>query len=148
MRTLLRSAIVLVLLAAGGCAGTGAPTSTYSYDPRFNFAEWKAYRWGAAKPLSVRDPLLEANVRFLVERELQAKGLTQQWEKATLVVGVDYKSGPKEYELKELTLNFTLPEGRELVWRGLATGPIKTDAASGELQKVVAGLLANFPPKK
>ena len=148
MRTVLRSAIVLVLLTVGGCAGTGAPTTTYSFDPRFSFPESKTYRWGSAKPVGRRDPLVEANVQFLADRELQAKGLTLNWEQAALIVWMDYKSGPNNYELQALTLSFALPDGRELVWRGLATGPIRTDAASGDLKKVVADILANFPPKK
>jgi hypothetical protein len=38
-------------------------------------------------------------------------------------------------------------DNRELVWRGTATGEIKTDAASRDLEKIVAGILAHFPPQ-
>ncbi len=158
MRTILRSgtaltAIILVFLTVGGCAGTGGSTNTYSYDPRFSFPESKTYRWGEAKPTWGQDSLLEANVRFLADRELQAKGLTSQSEKAALIVWISYDSNPNVYvyghgyELRALTLNVARPDGKELIWRGVATGVIRTDAASGELQKVVAGILANFPPK-
>jgi hypothetical protein len=156
MRTILRSgaalaAIILVFLTVGGCAGTGGSTTTYSYDPRFSFSESRTYRWGEAKPTYGQDSLLEANVRFLADRELQAKGLTSQTEKAALIFWMSYESNPDLYGygngLRALTLNVARPDGKELVWRGLATGAIRTDAASGELRKVVAGILANFPPK-
>ena len=148
MRTLLRSAIVLVLLAVGGCAGVGAPTTSYTFDPRVNFAEWKTYRWIEAKPFGRRDALMEANVRFLADRALQAKGVAQQWDKSDLILWMEYKSTSKDYEVKDLTLSFTLPEGSSPVWRGQATGIVRTDAGSGALQSVVAEMLANFPPKK
>jgi len=158
MRTILRSstalaAIILVFVTVGGCAGRGGANATYSYDPRFSFPESRTYQWAEAKPTYRQDSLLEANVRFLVDRELQAKGLTSQTEKAALIVWIGYESNPNiygyayGYELRALTLNVARPGGKELVWRGLATGAIKTDAASGELQNVVAGILANFPPK-
>ena len=77
MRTILRSstalaAIILVFVTVGGCSGTGGTSATYSYDPRFSFPESKTYQWGEAKPTYRQDSLLEANVRFLVDRELQA----------------------------------------------------------------------------
>ena len=156
MRTILRSsaalaAIILAFLTVGGCAGTGGSTTTYSYDARFSFSESRTYRWSEAKPAYGQDSLLEANVRFLADRELQAKGLTSQAEKAALIVWMSYESNPNlygyGYDLRALTLNVARPDGKELIWRGRATGAIRTDAASGELQKVVAGILANFPPK-
>ncbi|MDH5221709.1 MAG: DUF4136 domain-containing protein [Betaproteobacteria bacterium] len=152
MRTILRSsaaltAIILIFLTVAGCAGIGSPTTTYSYDPLFSFPGSKTYRWADAKPTSWRDPLVEANVRFLADRELQAKGLTPQLDKAALVVWMSYESSPNGYELRALSLNVTGAEGNALVWRGLAAGAIRTDAAAGELPKVVAGMLASFPPK-
>ena len=159
MRTILRSAaalaaIVLVFVTVGGCASTGGTTTTYSYDPRFNFPESKTYQWGEAQPTNRRDTLLEANVRFLADRELQAKGLTSRAESAALIVWLSYESSSNIYsnlyghELQALTLNVARANGKELVWRGLATGAIRTDAASGDLQKAVAAVLGNFPPKK
>lgn len=160
MRTFLRSsaasaAIMLVFVTVGGCAGIGGTTSTYSYDPRFSFPESKTYQWGEAQPTYRQDSLLEANVRFLADRELQAKGMTSRTEKAALIVWMSYESNPNTYgyaygygyELRALTLNVARSDGKVLVWRGLATGAIKTDAASAELQKAVAGILVNFPPK-
>ena len=51
------------------------------------------------------------------------------------------------YELRILGLNVYRPDGRTLIWRGTASGSISTDAASGDLNKAVQGILAAFPPK-
>jgi Domain of unknown function (DUF4136) len=158
VRTILRSgaalaAIILVVVTVGGCAYTGATTSTYSYDPRFTFPQSTTYQWGEAQPANRRDSLLEANVRFLADRELQAKGLTSRAENAALIVWLSYETSSNIYgnrsghEVQALVLNVARADSKELVWRGLATGAIGTDAASGELQKAVAAILVNFPPK-
>lgn len=158
MRTILRSAaasaaIMLVFLTVGGCAGTGGTSTTYSFDPRFSFAQAKTYQWGEAQPTNRRDSLLEANVRFQADRELQAKGLTPRAESAALLVWMSYETSTNIYsnrhghEVQALTLNVARADNKELVWRGLATGAIRTDASSGDLQKAVAGILGNFPPK-
>jgi len=76
-----------------------------------------AYRRAEAKPIYRRDALLEANMRFLADRELEAKRVTLKTDKP------------------------------DLLWRGTAAGGIRTDAASGDLKKVVEGMLSNFPPK-
>jgi hypothetical protein len=142
-----------VFVTVGGCASTGGGTTTYSYDPRFNFPESKTYQWGEAQPANRRDSLLEANVRFLADRELQAKGLASQAQNAALIVWLSYESGSNIYgsgyghEVQVLTLNVARADGKELVWRGLATGAIRTDAASEDLKQAVAAILANFPPK-
>jgi hypothetical protein len=158
VRTILRSAaalaaIILVVVTVGGCASTGGATTTYSYDPRFSFPQSKTYQWGDAQPTNRRDSLLEANVRLLADRELQAKGLTPRAESAALLVWMSYESSTNIYsnryghEVQALTLNVARADSKELVWRGLATGAIRTDAGSGDLQKAVAGILGNFPPK-
>ncbi|HET9735814.1 MAG TPA: DUF4136 domain-containing protein [Burkholderiales bacterium] len=158
MRTILRSAaalaaIILVIVTIGGCAGTRGTTTTYSYDPRFSFPASNTYQWAEAQPTNRRDSLLEANVQFLADRELQAKGLTARAENPALLVWMSYESSTNIYsdrhghEVQALTLNVARANGRELVWRGLATGAIRTDAASGDLQKAVAGILSHFPPK-
>jgi hypothetical protein len=36
-------------------------------------------------------------------------------------------------------------DNKELVWRGTAVGDIRTDVSTGDLQKALEGILANFP---
>jgi hypothetical protein len=146
------AAIILIVVITGGCASTRGTAITYSYEPRFALPEAKTYQWGKAKPTYRQDSLLEANVRFVADQALEAKGLAARADGAGLVVWMGYEYDPDVYgygyELRALTLNVARPGGNELLWRGLATGAIKTDAASGELKKAVEAMLANFPPPK
>jgi hypothetical protein len=146
------AAAFLVIVVVGGCSTASKDTTiTYSYEPRFSFPEAKTYRWVKAKPAYRQDSLLEANVRFLADLELEAKGLSSRTDKAGLLVWIGYDFDPDGYghgyELRALTLNISRADDNELVWRGLATGSIKTDAVSGELKRAVEGMLVNFPPK-
>ena len=127
MRSILRSAAAaaaFVLVILGGCAGPGGTSIKYYYEPGFSFPGAKTYQWGAASATYRQDPLLEANVRFQADRQLQAKGMTQQAGTAALIVWMEYEFNPNitghGYELQALTLNVSRPGGKELVWRGLA----------------------------
>jgi hypothetical protein len=140
-------AAVLAVVFIGGCATPLVGSSvTYSYEPRFSFAEFKTYRWTEAKPQNWRDPLLESNVRFVADGVLQTKGFASTMDKADFIVSMRYESS-YSYELRSLTLYVSRADNNELVWRGVATGAIKTDASSGDLKNAVEGILVNFPPK-
>lgn len=156
MQSVLRFSAAVAAFAAiviiGGCSTVSKGTTiTYSYEPRFSFPQAKTYQWRKAVPTYRQDSLVEANARFVADRELQAKGLTLQTDKADLIAWVGYEFDPQSYsygrELRALSLNISRADDNELVWRGLATGTIRTDAASGELTKAVEGILVNFPPK-
>jgi hypothetical protein len=142
-------AAVLAVVFVDGCATPplGGSSVTYWYEPQFSFAALKTYQW-AAKPQygSWRDPLLESNVRFLADGVLQTKGFASTTNKADFIVSMRYE-GNDVYELRALTLYVSLADNNELVWRGVATGAIKTGASSGDLKNAVAGILVNFPPK-
>jgi hypothetical protein len=137
-------AAILAVVFVGGCATT--PSIRYSYEPRFSFAELKTYRWAEAKPQYSGDQLLESNVRFLADRVLQTKGFASKMDGADFIVSVR-SDGSYLYELRALTLYVSRGDSNELVWRGVATGAIKTDASSGDLKNAVEGILANFPPR-
>ena len=139
------AAVILAVVVIGGC-GTAIK---YSYEPRASFPELKTYQWAKATQMYRQDPLLEANVRFLADRDLESKGLTLKTEKADLLVWMGYELdyNSYSYELRMLTLNISRADNNEPVWRGTATGGIRTDATSGELKKAVEGILVNFPPK-
>jgi hypothetical protein len=137
-------AAVLAVAFVGGCA-TGSSVR-YAYEPRFSFAELKTYRWAEAKPQYSGDQLLESNVRFVADRVLQTKGFASKTDNADFIVAMR-SEGSYVYELRALTLYVSRADNNELVWRGVATGAIKTDASSGDLKNAVEGILANFPPK-
>jgi len=153
MRTYFRfravAAAGLASVVFGGCS----TTSTYSYEPRVDFREFKTYQWAEPRQTFGQDSLTEANVRFVADRELAAKGLALKADKADLLIwsggefegrGYSYNS---VYELRRLTLSISRVDNKQLVWRGTATGPIRTDAASSDLKKAVEEMLVNFPPK-
>jgi hypothetical protein len=142
LRTLV--AAVLAVVFVGGCA-TGSSVR-YSYEPRFSFAELKTYRWAEAKPQYSGDQLLESNVRFVADRVLQSKGFASKTDNADFIVSMR-SEGSYTYELRVLTLYVSRADNNELVWRGAASGAIKTDASSGDLKNAVEGILANFPPR-
>lgn len=144
-------AVVFVAMSAG-CGTTGGGTSTtYSYDPTFNFPPAKTYRWVNARYVYERDTLLEANVRFFADRQLTSRGLSVTRDGASLVVWIGYESSLDTYghgyQLRRLTLNIARADNNELIWRSTAAGAIKADAPTGELQHIVEGMLANFPPQ-
>ncbi len=141
------AAAVLAAAITGGCASTAV---TYSYEPRFSLPAASTYQWGKAKTSYLQeDALLEANVRFLANRALEEKGLTERTDKAGLIIWISYKLDPvysNRYDLLLLELNIARTDDNVLLWRGQATGTIKTDAASGGLKKAVEEMFTNFPP--
>ena len=144
------AAAVVVFLAfafVGGCSTYGSSTTiNYSYEPLYSFAGLKTYRWAEARPSPWGDPLVESNVRFLADRVLQAKGLTSKADKPDVVISMSY-SYAYSYELRSLVVEISRADKNELVWRGMASGSIRTNAPADELKNAVEGILANLPPK-
>ena len=150
------TASLALLAALGGCSSMYGDTSTsvtYSYDPAFSFANAKTYAWLKSTPVYGPNALVEANVRYMTDRDFQAKGLSLAPDKPALVAWVSYDSAyygvysSTPYDLGTLTLNVARAEDRALVWQGRARGGMRSDAASGDLKKAVDGMLAHFPPK-
>ena len=155
MRFLPCSAVATMLLlvaAIVGCSTTPPTSVTYSFDPRFAFSDSKTYAWVKSRSNYGYNPLVDANVRFLADRDFQAKGLALTPDKPALVAWIGYESDyggyySSSYDLRVLTLNLARAADNELVWQGRALGSIRTDASSGDLKKAVDGMLAGFPPK-
>jgi len=150
-RNALIAAVLLSILAMGGCATTGKDSGIkYSYDSKANFSERKSYTWAPSPAMYRKDPLLEANVQTFADQYLAQKGYIRTSDKPDLALSISYEFeiGISEdmYRVRTLNLNIHKTEGKELVWRGTAFGTIKTDAASGELKQTVLGILASFPP--
>ena len=139
-------AVVLAAVLVGGCSTTGSSVK-YSYDPQFDFQQAKTYRWAEAGSPYGWDPLLETNVQFLSDRLLESKGLARG-DPPVLRVAIRYESSGYSHELRALSLNVSRADTNQLVWRGVATGSIRSDASSNDLSSAVQGILANFPPAK
>jgi hypothetical protein len=138
--------VLLAILIASGCAGSSKAVK-YSYITRAGLQEFKTYQWAKADGLYRQDPMLEANVQILADRDLEQKGLIKKSEKADLLVWVGYEYDYDSYsnKLRTLNLNMARVDNKELVWRGTAVGDIRTDVSAGDLKKALEGILANFP---
>ena len=140
------STVLLALLILGGCCG-GSKAVKYSYITRAGLQELNTYQWAKADGLYRQDPMLEANVQTLADRDLEQKGLIKKAEKADLLIWVGYEYDYDSYsnKLRTLNLNMARADNKELVWRGTAVGDIRTDVSTGDLKKALDGILANFP---
>ena len=149
LRTAMTVVIAVGIPITGGCA-----TINYSYncfcDREINFAKLKTYKWGLSTTPSRKDSLVESNVRCIADQVLKDKGFEKS-EKVDLVISVDYDyerlSYQYGYQIRMLSLNVSLAESRAPVWRGMAMGIIRTDAASGDLKTAVQGIISKFPRK-
>ena len=131
-------------LPSWSLAAAARASVKYSYDPQFGFQGAKTYRWAESGSPYGWDPLLEANVRFLSDRLLEAKGLTRT-DQPALRVSIRYESSGYSYELRALSLNVFRADTNQLVWRGVATGTIRSDAAYSDLSAAVQASWAIFP---
>ena len=143
------AAVILAVGLVGGCSTPYYPyfgsSVTYTYEPRFNFTQVKTYRWVDATRYEP-DSLLDSNVRFLAEQALGAKGFTSNVDKPDVLVSVRYEYRYRD-GLRVLTLNISRADNNGAIWRGTATGDIRTDAAHSDLKSAIDGMLVYFPPK-
>jgi hypothetical protein len=143
--------IITVLLAAGFILAGCAAAINYSYDPATSYTGLKSYSWVTGTMGQTQD-LVVINVQCLADRTLEKKGFRKTTENPDMLISVSYENeiGISEYgyRLRMLTLGIQKADGKQLIWRGTATGTISTDAASGDLKNAVEGILKNFPPVK
>jgi len=136
--------VVLAVMLLSGCA----MSIKYSYDVQTKFPDLKTYQWGTSMGGTRQDPVLETNVQFFADRDLGGKGLTRKTDQADLLVWTAYDSEyDKTYQLRTLSLYVARADNRQVIWKGTASGKIRTDADSKEVEEIVKGILANFPPK-
>ena len=136
--------IMLVVMVMSGCA----MSVKYTYDVKASFPDLKTYQWSAPTGITHQDHLLESNVESFADQDLGGKGLTRKTDQADLLVWMTYEfEYGKPYQLATLTLHIARADNREAIWRGTATGGIRTDADLKGLEEVVKSILANYPPK-
>jgi tetratricopeptide (TPR) repeat protein len=147
MRFVLVAAIGSALWTTGGCARTAVQ---HSYGLSDYFTGLKNYQWRSpsALALSKQDALVDKNVQFIADQELKLKGYNRSSEKPDFEISVHYTQdieAPYSYKLKMLTLNVYRMEDHAVLWRGTASGTIKINATSSDLEKAVQKILSNFP---
>jgi len=168
-RTTLKLTAFLTLFYVA--ASLSAQEVKYNYDRDTNFAAYKSYRW-TERERTARDPLVDQDIRRAIEAQLAAKGLQRTESSADLYI--DYQSavdhekqfdawtlGPRwsgmaratttGVDVGTLVLSIYDPVKKQLVWRGGVTKTLNPgkdpDKNYRNLQKAIAKLLKNYPPK-
>ena len=156
---------------------TSAQSVTYDFDRAANFSKFRTYAWtrGAALP----DELNHARVVRAIENQLAAKGFTRVEASANPDLLVAYHAsfdknlridayasgwgGPRFGGLRSgtattqeiltgtLVIDMIDASTEKIVWRGLASGDLDTNAKPEKreknINKVADKLFKNYPPK-
>ena len=162
--------VTVLLLTAGTLI---AQDVRYNFMPGTDFSKYSTYKWvniGGAHP----DQIMDAEIKQSVDSQLASKGLTKtDSDKADLYIGyqsaVDQEKqwdawGSRAFgmgmgswtsstiSVGTLVLDMYDPASKELVWTGNATKTIDPSSNHEKnlkrLDKAVAKLLKNYPPKQ
>ena len=165
--------IVLVMLAFGFAAAQDIRTN---YMPGTDFSKYKTYKWVTIPGAEQPNQILDQQIKLAVDTSLAAKGLTRtDDDKADLYVAYQVSITQQEQwnaygtgggwrfgggvatvtsttiQIGTLGLDFYDPSPQQLLWRGQASktlNPSKDPKKNQKrLNKAVAKLLKNFPPK-
>jgi Domain of unknown function (DUF4136) len=167
-------AFVVLLCAAGRLS---AQDVRYNAMPGTDFSKYHTYKWISIEGASHPNQIMDAEIKQAVDSQLAGKGLTKtDSDKADLYVGyqiaVDQEKEWNAYgmgggvrwgggmttatsstiQIGTLVLDMYDPATKKLVWTGSATKTM--DPSSNQekneknLDKSVAKLLKNYPPKK
>ena len=143
---------IALLLAASILLAGCAATINYVFDPTASFAGLKTYNWAEAGNQGASSDLVVKNVQYLADQVLDKKGLRKTVENPDVLISVSYENeigiDQYGYQLRMLTLGIQKTDGKQLIWRGTATGTVNADAASGDLKSTVEKILKGFPPMK
>jgi len=144
--------IFTVLLAAGVILAGCATGFNYSFDPAAGYTGLKSYNWVTTGTMGQTSDLVVKNVQYQADLVLEKKGFRKTTESPDMLVSVNYENeigiNQYGYQLRMLTLGIQKADGKQLIWRGTATGTINADAASNDLKSAVEGILKSFPPVK
>ena len=162
-------------LALGGCVGANYKDIRVETeaDPKVNFDGYTTYQWAGSAAV-VRDPLnrwapsdldVDAEIRFLIDRELRARGMTEVVRNADVLVvygvGVDMESmrvvvqpGEDTEELRNVPTGgvqvvLADPRSRSVMWVGSAVADIREEPddelAKNRLDFAVRKMFEKFP---
>jgi hypothetical protein len=171
----IRIALMVLGIALLTCGVAIAQDVKYNSMPGTNFSKYHTYKWIAIEGASHPNQIVDAEIKQAVDAQLSTKGLTKtDDEKADLYVGyqiaVDQEKQWNAYgmggrwgggmasatqstiSIGSLVIDMYDPGTKELVWTGTASKSI--DPSSNQqknqnnLNKAMAKLLKNYPPKK
>jgi hypothetical protein len=163
--------VAALLLATAGTLA--AQDVRYNFMPRTDFSKYRTYKWvniSGAHP----DQIMDAEIKQSVDSQLASKGMAKtDSEKADLYIGYQtavnqerqwdaygsraFGMGTESWtsstiSVGTLVLEMYDPGAKHLVWTGSATKTIDAGANHEKnmknLDKAVAKLLKNYPPKQ
>jgi hypothetical protein len=165
----------LAVAFASGCSSipTGDIEIKTEAAPKANFSGYKTYGWLGAATI-VNDPAgqwkpqgfdADAEIKFLVDRELRARGMSESSDKPDLVIAFALGVDMANLELKtkpdtELEVLSNVPRGGFLVvmvdsasgfaiWAGVAQGHVMKEVdpemAKGRLDYAVSKMINKMP---
>lgn len=165
---------ILIAFLLSGCASMSVKVD---YDSEADFSAYKTFGWMKMKmkrqprysPEIPEKELMEKRIKSAVRREMEAKGYKFTDKKKPDIVityhigmkdkvyvehyGYRYWRGPRRTEVhryKEgtLILDFVDPRGKQLIWRGWATGVVRGPERMEEhINSAVKSIIAKYPPK-
>jgi Domain of unknown function (DUF4136) len=167
MRVAFTAVAALILL--GTCAAAQEITCDYS---QADFAHLKTYAWAGGH--RVADELVNQSIVDSIDAQLVAKGLTKvsPEEQPDLLVSYDLvfdqdvrgmgfkdglrnlhgRSGSKYVLTGMLVINLFASDTGAMLWRGMATGSLDSNANPEKKDKtvheVVQKIFRNYPPKE
>ena len=171
----IRIALMVLGIALLTCGVAIAQDVKYNSMPGTNFSKYHTYKWISIEGASHPNQIVDAEIKQAVDAQLSTKGLTKtDDEKADLYVGyqiaVDQEKQWNAYgmggrwgggmasatqstiSIGSLVIDMYDPGTKDLVWTGTASKSI--DPSSNQqknqnnLNKAMAKLLKNYPPKK
>lgn len=165
----LRRVVAVLAICLGGLAAANAQQIESDYDHHTNFSQYKTYSW---QKVSAPDSIWEGRIKGTIDSQLAAKGWTRvdkggnavlcaigtSGEAATLErfyggMGPGWRwrgwTEPVSYDQGTLVIDIFDGKTQALVWRGFASETVsnKDQRNVNKLDKVVAKLFKNFPPK-
>ncbi len=166
--------VVPILLALSGVGL--AQSVKYNFEPSFDFAKLKTYKWAETNSDAHPDELMDRQIKAAIDSELGRKGLVRSGDGTTdgvvaYHIRVDQEKQIDAYAMPgwrmgggmgtmststinigTLVLDVYDLASRQLVWKGYAQktlNPSKDPEKNrGNLQKAIAKLLKDYPPKK
>jgi Domain of unknown function (DUF4136) len=174
----MKKIMISVTLAALALAAiASAQDVRFNFDSGANFANFKTYKWVEIPGGVKLDDLISRQLTSAVQAGLATKGLSKvDGDAADLYIGYQ-ASASEERQINaygmgggwrmgggmgtattstltigSISLDMYDPAKKELIWRGVATKTIdpgvKPDKREKNIEKGVAKLLQNYPPKK
>ena len=148
--------------------GCTAYRVSHDYDPGADFSALRTYDWldpaegGGLEP----NALIDARVKDAVNAQLEAKGLRRDPKSPDFLIAYDIsKKGRvrvenytfiadkklRTYEEGTLVLDFVAPNGKDLLWQGVARRTLDSRPTPEKIDKRIQGaveeILAAFPPR-